>query len=188
MNINSGFAIGFFSIFGAVLVVNHVSNICRKYWPPTSRWMVRHVFLPRLFLGRHTINPTRVEILCHLLHWTAAIVYNTWDVDSLGRAALRAGQLAVIHVVPLLITYQLGFVSNILGLSLTFVGKVHQSLAVMALVQGTLHSVIYLQTGERQTKSMLFQIMVPVHSIFGEHIRLTLNRLQDLCSHCPFYQ
>jgi hypothetical protein len=106
------------------------------------------------------INPTRVEVLCHLLHWTAVIVYNTWNVDSLGQAALRAGQLAVIHVVPLLITYQLGFVSNILGLSLNVVRKVHQSLAVMVLVQGMLHSVLHFQTEEWQAKLTPFQIAV----------------------------
>ena len=186
MNINSGFASGFFAIFGAVLVVNQASRLCRAYWPPMSRWVIRHVLHPRLFRGRHTFNPTRVEVLCHLLHWTAVIVYNTWDVDSLGRAALRAGQLAVIHIVPLLITYQLGFVSSILGLSLNVVGKVHQSLAVMALVQSMLHSVIHLQTEERQTKSMLFQIIVFVHSVSCGHVRLTLNRLQHLCSRCRF--
>lgn len=135
MNINCGFAIGFFSIFGAILVVSHVPKLCRKYGPPTSRWMVGHVLLPRIFHSRHMINPSRVEVLCHLLHWTAVIVYNTWNVDSLGQAALRAGLLAIIHVVPLLITYQLGFVSSVLGISLNLVGKLHQSLAVMVLVQ-----------------------------------------------------
>ena len=87
-------------------------------------------------------------------------MYNTWNVDSLGQAALRAGQLAVIHVVPLLITYQLAFVSNILGLSLNVVGKVHQSLAVMVLVQSMLHSVLHLHTEERQAKLIPFQIAV----------------------------
>jgi hypothetical protein len=106
------------------------------------------------------INPTRVEVLCHLLHWTAVIVYNTWNVDSLGQAALRAGQLAVIHMVPLLITYQLGFMSSVLRISLNVVGKVHQSLAVMVLLQGMLHSVLHLQTEERQTKMTPFEIAV----------------------------
>ena len=122
--------------------------------------MRRHLLLPTVFRGRHIINPTRVEVLCHLLHWTAAIIYNTWNVDSINQAALRAGQLALIHLVPLLITYQLAFVSSVLGISLNIVGKVHQSLAVMALVQGILHSVLHLQTEERQTKLTRFQIAV----------------------------
>ena len=152
MNINRSFAIGFFSIFGAVLVLNHVSRLRRKYWHLISRRMVKHVLLPRLFRDKHLVNPTRVEVLCHLLHWTAVIIYNTWDVDSFGRAALRAGELAIIHIVPLLITYQLAFVSSLLGLSLNVVEKVHQSLAAMVFLQGCLHSVLYLQTTGRQTE------------------------------------
>lgn len=108
--------------------------------------MVKHVLLPRLFHRRHLINPTRVEVLCHLIHWTAVITYNTWNVNTFGQAALRAGQLGIIHVLPLQITYQLAFVSSVLGLSLNNVKKVHQSLAVMVLVQGMLHSAIHLST------------------------------------------
>ena len=151
MNINRGFAIGFFSIFGAVLVVNHVSRLCRRYWPLISRWMVKHVLLPRVFRGRHLINPTRVEVLCYLLHWTAVIIYDTWNVDSFGRAASRAGELAVIHIVPLLITYQLAFVSSVLGVSLDTVKKAHQSLAVMVLLQGMLHSALHLSIAKTDT-------------------------------------
>ena len=81
-------------------------------------------------------------------------------MDSLGQAALRAGQLAIIHIVPLLITYQLAFVSSVLRISLNVVGKLHQSLAVIALAQGMLRSVIHLQTEERQTKLTPFQIAV----------------------------
>ena len=165
MDINRGFAIGFFAIFGAALVVNHISKLCRTYWPPTLRWMVRHVLLPRLFVGLHIFNPTRIEVVCHLLHWTAVVVYNTWNVHNLVQAGLRAGQLAVIHIVPLLITYQLSFVSSLLGLSLDVVANVHQSLAIMALVQGVLHSVAQLHIAERQNKFTLFQISVFVHPI-----------------------
>lgn len=160
MNLNRGFAIGFFSIFGALLIANHVAKLCRACWPLISRWTVRHILLPRLFRGRHICNPTRIELLYHLLHWTAVILYNTWDVDGLGRAALRAGQLAVIHVVPLLITYQLGFVSRVLGLSFGAIGRVHQSLAFMALLQAILHCVIHLQVEKNQAKSMVSQITV----------------------------
>ncbi len=183
MNINCGFAIGFFSIFGTLLIANQVSKVCRACWPPISRWTVRHVLLPRLFRGRHIFNPTRTELLCHLLHWTAVIVYSTWDVDSLSGAALRAGQLAVIHVVPLLITYQLGFVSRLLGLSFNVTGRVHQSLAFMALVQSILHSAIHLQTGGKQIETMVSQTIVFVHASLCKHRHLIVSRPQRHCSH-----
>ena len=160
MNINYGFAIGFFSTFGAVFVVNHVSKLCQKYGPSTSRWMYKHVLLPRIFHDWHLFNPTRIEVLCHLLHWTAVIIYDIWEVDSLNHAALRAGQLAAIHVVPLLVTYQLAFVSSVLSLSLNVVRKIHQSLAIMVLVQGMLHIVLHLQTTGMLIKLTPFQIAV----------------------------
>ena len=159
MNIHIAFAAGFLGIFGAALVINRVSKLYRTFWLAISGRLVRHVLLLRLFHGRHIFNPTRAELLCHLLHWVATIVYNTWRVTNLSQAALRAGQIAVINIVPLLVTYQLGFASSAFGLSLNAVLKVHQSLAVMALVQGALHSIIQLLI-EGQTKPMLFQIMV----------------------------
>ena len=160
MNINSGYAIGFLGIFGARLAINQVSLLYRTLWPPISRWLVRHVVLPRLFHGRHIFNPTRVELLCHLLHWVAVIVYNTCGVTDLSQAASRAAQIAVVHIVPLSISYRLSFVSRALGLSLNTVLKVHQSLAVVTTLQSALHGLILTQIAEGWTGSMVFEIMV----------------------------
>ena len=203
MNCNQAFVIGFFSVFGAVLVVNHVSRLYQTYWPPTSDWIIRkwskmsdwvirkwsktskwvvrnwskmskwvfrEVLLSRLFRGQHVLNPTRIELLCHLAHWTAVIVYNTWGVDSLDKFALRTGQLAVVHVVPLLITYQLGFVASVFGVSLHVVEKVHQSLAAMVLVQGLLHSIIHLLSNWDEVSSTLVQIMVFAKCTFSRDV------------------
>ena len=90
--------------------------------------------LLRLFRGQHIFNPTRIGLLCHLLHWAAVIVYTTSGVNDLSRAASRAAQIAVIHVVPSAVSYQLSFVSHALGLSLNAVLQVDQSLAVMTIL------------------------------------------------------
>ena len=163
MNDNGAFAIGFLGILGAILVINQVSTLYRTLWQPISRWLTRHIVLPRLFHGRHLFNPTRVEVLCHLIHWVATILYNTCGVTSLSQAASRAAQIAIIHIVPLLVSYQLGSVARALGLSLNAVLKIHQSVAVMATVQGALHGLIQLLIAGGWKGSMVFKIMVCFH-------------------------
>ena len=101
-----------------------------------------------------------------------------------GQAASRAGELAVIHLVPLLITYRLGYVSRLLGLSFEQTGTVCQSLAVMTLVQCIIHSAAPLPTDGKRINSMVSETIVFIHMICCEHRDLTLNRLQYLCSHC----
>lgn len=161
MNINRGIAVGFLGIFSAVFIVNQVSKLYRTFWPPISRWFVRHVVLPRLSHGRHMFNPTRVELLCHLLHWVAVILCSSLSVTNLSHAASRAGHIAVVHIVPLSISYQLSFVSRAFGLSLNAMLKVHRSLAIMATIQSTLHGLLRLQIAGGYTKLTLFQTMVP---------------------------
>ena len=62
-------------------------------------------------------------------------MYNTGDGAGVSEAASRAGLIAVIHIVPLLIAYQLGFVPNALGLSINVLLKEYQALAVMATMR-----------------------------------------------------
>lgn len=160
MNIDRGFAVGFLGIFGAIFIINQVSKIYRTFWPSVSRWFVKHMVLPRLSHNRHKFNPTRVELLCYLLHWVMVILCNSLNVANISHAASRAGQIAIIHIVPLSISYQLSFVSSAFGLSLNAMLKVHRSLAIMATIQSTLHGLIRLQTAGGYTKLTLFQTMV----------------------------
>lgn len=169
MDIVLGFSIGFFSIFGALFIATSASQLWRAWLPPASRWLSRHLLVPRLFRERQSVNPTRVELLCHLFHWTAVIVCNTCHVVDLNEAATRSGQLAVIHMVPLLIAYQLGFLSRLLGVSYNAIKTVHQSLAFMALMQSTLHVVLQLQINDTHIQSMMFQIIVSIHAASWKH-------------------
>lgn len=145
MNNNEIFAAAFLGVFGVALFYSQATTILTNYSRPTAEWVARHALLPKIFRGRHFFNPTRIELLFHLAHWVLTIIYNTYDVHNLSQAATRASQLAVIHVIPLLATHQLSFVSDNLGLPLNGILKIHASLGLMALIQGILHSLIEIQ-------------------------------------------
>lgn len=174
MDIQEGFAIGFLGMLIAAWLVSQVSTLYRAFWPPTVRWLRMHIVLPRLFRGRHLFNPTRVELICHLLHWIATIVYNTYGVANLPQAASRAGNIAVVHLVPLMVSHQLCYVSQVLGLSLDSGVELHISMGLMATIQGALHTVIHLRMADGLSGSMVFRIMVRPLYIFHPKIEPNL--------------
>ena len=130
MDINQIFAIRFLGTFGLLLVWRLIVSIwyhalrCFRiliFWTSAKLRMVReksyglllrHILLRRVLRGRYFLNPTRVELLYHVAHWTATIFYSTFRVGTLDQAANRAAQLATIHMVPLLVAYQLSFISR----------------------------------------------------------------------------
>lgn len=167
---HDGFAIGFLGILVAAWVICQVTTLYQTFWPPTIRWFRKRIVLPRLFHGRHFFNPSRLQVICHLLHWVATILYNTYDVASLAQAASRAGQIAVVHIVPLLVSYQLGYVSQTLGISMKSVLELHISMGLMATVQGVVHTFIHWRMAGRLLGPMVFQITVRVYFRFCDQL------------------
>lgn len=160
MEIQAVFGIAFLGVFGTRLLYHQAFVLARRAYPTISGRFVRHISLPRLFRGRHFINPTRIEVLCHIVHWTSAIIYNAYGVRSLSHAATRAAQIAVIHAVPLLAAHQLSFVSHALGLPLGSVYKMHASLGIMTTIQGTFHSIVRLRDMDKWVETTVYGTIV----------------------------
>lgn len=104
--------------------------------------LLHYVIYPRLFPGRHLINPTRAEVGLHLAHWALTAFCNIYGIATISQAGLRAGFIAIVHLVPLLAASQMSFVSSLSGASLSTVLSAHQSFGHMAAAQGIFHSIV----------------------------------------------
>ena len=135
--------LGFFALFFLRRNVPHWSDVfCR----PLARRVLRHLVYPRIFRSRQlfNLNPTRAEFLFHIVHWAATATGNAYGVHNLLDAGLRAGQMSIIHLLPLFAFRQLSSVADLFGVSLSLTYTVHRSIGIMASIQGVVHAVISL--------------------------------------------
>ena len=160
MDLYSAFATGFLGALCAILLISIVIRASRRAVPHVSRWLTRHIVMSRVFKRRHTINPTRAQITCIIAHWGITAFYNIFRVQNISQASTRAGQLGLLHVIPLLSPMQIVFSSHALDISLVNAEYTHITLGSMAVIQGGLHCILnYVQQTRPQTISA-FEITV----------------------------
>lgn len=71
-------------------------------------------------------------------------IFNTCKVSDIGEAASRAAFAAVTHILPLVFSGQVSFVSHSFGISPKVGLSFHGTFGVMAAVQGALHGTLKL--------------------------------------------
>lgn len=160
MDLYSAFATGFLGAFCAILLISIVIRAFRRAVPHVSRWLTRHIVMSRVFNRRHTINPTRAQIICVIAHWGITAFYNIFRVQTISQASTRAGQLGLLHVIPLLSPMQIVFSSHALDISLINAEYTHITLGSMAVIQGCLHCILNYAQETRPQKISAFEIMV----------------------------
>jgi hypothetical protein len=160
MDLYDAFATGFLGAFCAILLIRILTRGFRKSIPPVSRWLARHIVMSRVFDRRHTVNPTRAQIICVIAHWGITAFYNVFRVRTISQASTRAGQLGLLHMIPLLSPMQIVLSSHALDISLTTAEYIHITLGSMAVVQGCLHCILNYAQETRPQKMGVFEIMV----------------------------
>lgn len=158
MEIYEVYSVLLLTLFVVVVISNGFRIISR--FEKKHRWMDRHLTIPRIFDNQYIQTPTRLQTLCHLLHLSTVVLYNCLHVTNLEQLASRAGQLCILHMVPLLSANHLEFISQILGLSRNTIFGCHMTIGLMALAQGVLHSVINLVKGQYSSDKAGFDISV----------------------------
>lgn len=103
---------------------------------------MRHLVWRHVFKSDHSLNPTRAELLLLVVHWTLAAVYNTVKVRTLSHASTKAARLSLLHAIPLLFPNQITFASYILDIPLRHARYLHNTLGIMAVIQGGIHCVL----------------------------------------------
>jgi hypothetical protein len=160
MDLYAAFAIGFLGAFGALLLLRVTIRISRKTYSRISRWWTRHIVTSRVFKSQYTFNPTRAQLIYVGVHLAVTAFYNTFRVHTMPQASTRAGQLCLLHTIPLLFPMQVAFTSYALDISLGNAKYAHATLGIMAIIQGCLHCILqYVQGSQRQDMSVS-QILV----------------------------
>lgn len=149
MEIDRIYAIGLLGLLAALFVGHQGLRAVRfghRQCKILCKYAHAHLALPKIFQGRLFLNPTRLEAFFHITHWVAVVVFDTFRVNSLHTAQTRTAQLAVIHLVPLMVSFQLSCTADSLGLSLKTFLKLHGSLGLMATLHGIAHAGMHLWT------------------------------------------
>lgn len=160
MDLYTAFAIGFLGSFGAFLLFRVATRISRTTYSRISRWWTRYVVTSRVFRSRHTFNPTRAQLICLVVHLGVTAFYNAFRVQTTSQASTRAGQLCLLHLVPLLFPMQVTYTSYALDISLSNAKYAHIALGSMAIIQGCLHCILQFVHG-----SQLHEMSVPQISV-----------------------
>lgn len=160
MDLHTGFTIGFLGGFGVLLVYRRIAWTIALIYGPVTKWLTRHLILRRVFDSRHSFNPTRAQVLGCTLHWTATLIYNIYAVETYTEAAKRAGQLAVLHLIPLLLSNQLACIARIAGSSLQLTVFAHSMLGLMMIAQSLLHCLLHILHAEKLEGATAIEIIV----------------------------
>jgi len=123
-------------------------------------WILHYVVYPRLFPGHHLFNPARINAIMYCLHWTGTLFCNIYRIGTLTEAGRRAGSIAMVHLVPLLATPQLGICAEIFGLSITSIRLLHEAFGLMAAAQSGLHTAVAMHDNLLTTPSFIFKLIV----------------------------
>lgn len=131
-------------------------------------WIHRNLVVARLFDNGHFDTPTRLDALCYLAHCSGICFLETYRVKTRDDLALRAGQLCVVHIVPLMVS-QLSFAGHMFGLSRKTITKFHAAFGLMALAQAILHGTLHwVKDGRRSTQfATQFALEVTVREYTG---------------------
>ena len=166
MEVDRIYAIALLGLLASLFVGHQLSRAVRwayKQWKTLCKYANTHGTLPKIFQGRLFFNPSRSEVVCHLLHWVSVIVFDTYRVRTVSDAERRTAQLSVIHLVPLMVSFQLSQIAHSVGLSVRTTSKIHATLGLMATLQGTAHACMHLWTHRDTTNQTVPGILVRRH-------------------------
>lgn len=129
--------------------------LLRRFWAPLIKYVFnprlghiffKHLALPYLFRRRRLWGPlTRLDAILYTVYLGGTFTCNILGVSNFAEASLRAGSLAVLHLLPVVFVPQLSIAAEIFGLSLSTYRRLHRVLGFMSIVQSALHVVFALQ-------------------------------------------
>lgn len=132
-------------------------------WRNSRLRYTRNVTVRRVYLGsRPVLNTGYIELLCHIAHWVFAMVYDLCRVHTITQLRSRTAQLAIVHLTFLMASFDVAFVANIMGASLSTAMKFHKALGTMAALQATLHGGLHLTYQRSFTQTGIAGITVGV--------------------------
>ena len=142
MDIPLIYAITVGAFFGLVIIMRAASfflRIFRAY----SVLLMKYLLYPRVLRRHRFFGPwTRAQVLSYLLYLAVNIFCSTLRVSTVKELSNRTGTLSLINMIPAYFGYHLGFVSDILGLSILDYRRIHASTGIMSVCLGLFHAII----------------------------------------------
>ena len=129
-------------VFGVLVVLHWILRVFQII-QTLSIWAFRHFVYPFLLMRRRFIGPwTRAGFLLRVLYVSLNVFCGSFRVTSLAQAGIRVGTLSLLNMVPLFFGLHLGFIADLLGLSLKDFSSIHGASAVMSTTLGVLHVIL----------------------------------------------
>ncbi len=148
MEITQIYAVAAGGALAFLVIVKLWLSITRILRFQTSGFLLKHVVYPYLLRRHRCIGPwTRGSVLLHVFYIAAVIFCNSFRVDSLTQASIRAGKMALINSIPLYLGFHLGFIADVLGISLRVFSRLHGSIAFISTALGLFHAVVSMASG-----------------------------------------
>lgn len=124
-----------------LLLQRYVLQICKAVFNPCLFILFsRHLILLYLFCQWGFLRPISwLHAGLHVLHLGGTLTCNILQVHDISAACLRAGSLAVLHLIPLLFVPNLNLAAEIFGISLSVYHHLHHALGWMTILQTALH-------------------------------------------------
>ena len=146
MEITLGYAIGLGSVLITLAFINLLSSFpySTSFAPHFLRQAFRYLTYPYLVRRHRFLGPwTRADVIIQLAYITS----NSFCLgfrSSIAKAGLRAGSLSLINLIPLFLGPHLGFLADILGVSLSTFRHLHRSAGLMSSGLVLFHALIVI--------------------------------------------
>ena len=178
MDINQYYATaagGIVIIFVLVNFLPHITRLAKHI----SLLISKHLTYPYLFHRHRFLGPwSRADVLVQLVYIAANIICLTFQVSTISKSSLRAGTLSLINTILAFAGPHLGFLADLLGLSMSTYRHLHRSAGIMSCSLTFFH--VFVAVASQPSFGLdlpqnLFAVIVSVRS--SCHIlKLTLHR------------
>lgn len=137
----TGFVVSFMAQRYAVYCLRFLLN-------PKLLWLFeRQIVRRRLWRRRALWGPMGFfRMFLHILHVAGTLVCNVVGVHDWSEASLRAGSLALLHIIPTLVSPHLSLVAHYMGVPISIMNIFHVSAGFMVLLQSVIHVIISIKT------------------------------------------
>jgi hypothetical protein len=127
---------GVFSLLFLIQMIPHLA----KLFKGVAIWISKHVVYPYAINRHRIVGPwTRATVALHLMYIGLNVFCLGFQASSAWKAGLRAGTLSLINMVPLFAGPHLGFLADMLGLSLISFHRIHRSAGWMSFAMAFFH-------------------------------------------------
>ncbi|KAF2812821.1 uncharacterized protein BDZ99DRAFT_555645 [Mytilinidion resinicola] len=145
MQISEIYALAAGSVLAMLFVLRILYTLSFFPFRGICLFVLKNFVYPRfLHRSRLTNSISWYRVTVQAIYWSGTLVANFVRVNSISDAGLRAGTIAIVNFVPLLLATPFSMAANILGVSIYSYLQLHGSMAFMTVAQSVFHFSVIL--------------------------------------------